>query len=164
MKMVLYSFVQLSVQVLILMFVLQMCTPVHAEAVQKKTFNVEVTTGYKPVRGALKSLLASQRTANTRQHFCVIGYVSDQDASPTPSKMAWVYWREKQKLILWVAAAQGFESKETLLRSRRSLDLVTDVVPTDADIAGSTYHVSKTWVNALLKDCKDRGMSYALSP
>jgi hypothetical protein len=154
----------LRVFFVLLVLVPQIFTSVWAEATPKKTFNVEATSGFKPVQSALKALLEKQRVTNTRQHLCVIGYINDRDAGAAPTKMAWVHWREKNQLIYWGAAAKGFASKETLLRSRRTLDLSADVVPTDDDIGGSTYLVSKPWVEALLKDCKARGKSYAVSP
>jgi hypothetical protein len=163
MKMNAYLLPKSVFQVLTLSFALQMSAPASSEARLKPIFDVDAATGFKPVTGALKALSASQSNSKRRQHFCVIGYVGDGDARSVPAKIAWVHWREKQQLVLWEPAAEGFKSKETLLRSRRTLDLDRDVVATDAEVAGSSYVVSRPWVDELINDCKRRGKRYLLS-
>jgi hypothetical protein len=151
-------------QVLALICALLICAPVCAQRASMKTFGVDSSSSFAPVRRALRSLVADQSDPNMRQTFCVIGYFGDLNAQQRPTKLAWVYWRQKKRLILWAPAAQVFDPQVTLLRSHRSLDLVTDVVPTDADVGGSTYLVSKPWVDALITDCAVRGTTYTLQP
>ena len=86
------------------------------------------------------------------QHFCVVTY-------PVGDGYAWVHWREGNQLIYWRGAADG-PPDDTIAFSTRQLDLAKDVVATDEDIAGSTYLVSRKWVDDRLADCKARGKRY----
>ena len=62
-------------------------------------------------------------------------------------------------LLLWEGSDPDSAS-EALLHSRRQLSLDTDMVPTQGDIQGSTYLVSKTWVDERLDDCAKHGFRY----
>ncbi len=87
------------------------------------------------------------------QHFCAIAYRGPEGPN------AWVHWREQNRLIFW----PGGESPESLRHSPRSLDLGKDVVATEAEVAGSTYLVTKAWVAAKLADCAAKGDQYTIS-
>lgn len=91
------------------------------------------------------------------QHFCAVGYRGAEGVA------AWVHWREANRLIFWLGKGDGSAPAEALLRSNRSLDLKTDVVATEADVAGSTYLVTRAWVAAKLADCAARGDHYTIS-
>lgn len=91
------------------------------------------------------------------QHFCAIGY---RDAEGT---VAWVHWREGDRLIFWLGRGDGSAPDDSLVLSNRKLDLKTDVVATEADVAGSTYLVTRAWVAAKLADCAAKGDKYTIS-
>jgi hypothetical protein len=136
--------------------------PAGAQALPQQTFLPDQQLGYKPVKPALKGLASTQKSKAAMQHFCVIGYQLERSADSSASKIAWVYWKEQNSLIYWEPAAQGFEPKDTLIHSRRQLDLAQDVVATQADVGSSSYLVSRDWVNSVLKDCQKRGTRYTL--
>jgi len=78
-------------------------------------------------------------------NFCIIGYSTDN------TKSAWVWWRERQEIILWEAGGD-------LDHSRRTIHLKSDVVATDEDLHGSTFLVTRSWVNALKQNCEREGV------
>ena len=65
----------------------------------------------------------------------------------------WVFWPEKNILILFEPRIETTEPVELFL-SRRKLDLIKDVVPTEADLQGSTYLITAQWKDEKLKKCK----------
>ncbi len=132
-----------------------------ANSPPKKVFVVERTSGFKPVPAALEAYLAKQEAARGLHSLCVIGYIEKKNAA-SPGKMAWVHWREGNRLALWEPAAKGFESKDTLIRSRRNLDLNKDVAANAEAANGSTYLVTRDWVDAIDHDCKQRGKTYTV--
>ncbi len=138
----------------------------HAHAttatMPKKTFAVERAGGFKPVPIALEAFLVKQKAAAGPHSLCVIGYVEKKSAASSSTKVAWVHWREGNRLTLWEPAAKGFESKDTLIRSRRDLDLTKDVEESAVAIGASTYLVSRNWVSAIDQDCKKRGKTYLI--
>ena len=82
-----------------------------------------------------------------RGHFCVVGY-----QGPAESRRAWVVWREGRRIILWEGSS--------IAHSRRVLRLKKDVVRTEADLKGSTYLVTRAWVDRVTADCARRGVQY----
>ncbi len=128
-------------------------------------FDVQNKAGFSPVQPALQAYLAQHNAKSGGQNICVIGY-SLGDENPADkmtsdrAPVAWVYWKEGQRLTYWGAAAPGFASKDTLLRSPRDLDLETDVVATLKDVGSSTYLVSSDWVKSIQDNCIVHGESY----
>lgn len=96
-------------------------------------------------------------TAKETQHFCVIPYNRREGG-----RYAIVHWEERRRLILWGGADPGHEV-EALTHSRRVLDLDKDVVATEKDIGGSTYLVTRAWVEETLRDCRAFGFRYAVA-
>jgi hypothetical protein len=133
-----------------------------AYASPKQMFKPDLQAGFKPVAFALQALVSTQRSTGSAQHFCVIGYQIKPEEEPF-SKIAWVYWKEQNTLTYWEPAAGGVESKDTLLHSRRQLDLAQDVVATQAEVGSSSYLVSRDWVDSTLNDCSKRGTFYTLT-
>lgn len=84
--------------------------------------------------------------------FCVIGQKGDT------SVQAYVYWPTEQKLILWVP---HLYDNEALVTSDRYLDLKRDVVDGN-DVHGSTYLVTRSFVNAALKACQEHGEKFTI--
>jgi hypothetical protein len=77
---------------------------------------------------------------------CILG-----EQAADRSKWAWVIWQRGKTMLLW----GGGESSMT--SSRRILDLTRDVVAAEADMHGSTYLVTRTWVNAQRRRCEQFG-------
>jgi hypothetical protein len=133
-----------------------------AETMPKKTFTVERASGFKPVPVALEAFLVKQKAAMGAHSLCVIGYVEKRSAASPTTKIAWVHWHEGNRLTLWEPAAKGFESKDTLIRSRRDLDLTKDIAESAEAVGSSTYRVSRNGFDAINKDCKKRGKTYLI--
>jgi hypothetical protein len=128
-----------------------------AQPLPAQTFAVDAEPGFKPVQPALQAYLAGQEAPAARagaQHFCVVGYRSGDN------RYAWVYWLEGQRLVYWEPAADDVESKETLTRSRRELNLRKDVVASTRELRGSSYRIDRPWLKRLLADCRRRGQAY----
>jgi hypothetical protein len=132
------------------------------EPMPKKIFTVERTSGFKPVPVALEAFLVKQKAAMGAHSLCVIGYVEKRSAASPITKIAWVHWREGNRLTLWEPAAKGFESKDSLIRSRRDLDLTKDIAESAEAVGSSTYLVSRHWFDAINKDCNKRGKTYLI--
>lgn len=104
------------------------------------------------------------------QHFCVVGYRPATVAKPAGAarstaqtnevEFAWVYWRERNALILWEPTTH-FEDSEPIY-SRRVIDLEQDVVATEEEVGGSTYLVTRRWVDGVLSDCSRYGTQHSL--
>lgn len=105
----------------------------------------------------LREFLRERHThASKTQHFCVVGY---QDAS---ENRAWIHWVEGRQIILWRGSTNPRGAKSAIARSRRVIDLRKDVVATEADVKGSTYLVTRAWVDHILADCQARGEKYKI--
>ena len=103
---------------------------------------------------ALRMLVAqTEPRPKGPQHFCAIAYRGPEGVN------AWVHWREGNRLILWL----GGGAEDALLHSNRNLDLAADVVATEADVAGSTYLVTRAWVAGKLADCAAKGDQYTIN-
>jgi hypothetical protein len=84
--------------------------------------------------------------------FCVVGQKDSR------SIQAYVYWPTEQKLILWVP---HLYDDEALVTSDRYLDLKRDVVEGD-DVHGSTYMVTRSFVNAAVEACREHGDKFTI--
>ncbi len=145
-----------------LVFFLFVYSVAWAISPQKEIFAVERMAGFTPVVPAIRAYLALHGAAKGLHHICVIGYVERSDGSADENKIAWLHWREGNRLTLWEPAREGGESKDLLNHSRRDLDISKDVLATQDDIGSSTYKVSYAWVDGVEKDCQKRGKSYVI--
>ena len=127
-----------------------------------ETFVVDQEQGFKPVQPALESYLEGQVVREGVQHFCVVGYQAQRSQAAETFKFAWVYWHEGQRLVYWEPAGADVDSKETLILSRRDLNLRKDVVATDRELGSSTYRIDRPWLNRLLADCRRHGQSFGI--
>ncbi len=131
------------------------------ERLPEASFAVDTEIGFQPVPDALSAYLKAQKAAAGKHQFCVIGYALPQAAGPE-LKIAWVHWAQGKRLVYWEQSAPDVASRETLLLSRRNLNLKKDVAPKGQSAQGSTYLVQSQWVDALLADCKRRGKNYLI--
>lgn len=89
---------------------------------------------------------AHKHRPNAKNDFCISGFYTRDNL-----KSAWVIWRQGRQMILW-------EGQQNLDDSRRDLHLASDVVPTEADLHGSTYRVTKAWVKRIAAVCEQSGV------
>jgi hypothetical protein len=107
-----------------------------------------------PMKAYLADLGAPARQKN---RICVVGYVLEDG-----TKQAWVHWQRGGRIILWEGATDPESRRDALRLSRRNIDLDKDVVANDSAIGGSTYLVSRKWVNDVLLDCVHFGQRYSV--
>jgi hypothetical protein len=100
--------------------------------------------------------LVGEKGERSVNHFCIIGYREGEGENH-----AWVHWREQKALILWEPAADPL-IPISLAKSRRYLRLEHDVVVSEADVAGSTYLVTRAFVDGVLSDCKKHGVKFEI--
>ena len=75
------------------------------------------------------------------------------DAS-ADDQVIWLLWRDGKQIILWD------EHDMPLAMSRRILKIPADVVGSVGDLKGSTYKVTKAWVNDMEARCKKSGATF----
>ncbi len=120
-------------------------------------FDTRYSPYYGDARPALKTFLAEEPPLASRtQRFCIVGYRGESD-------LAWVHWREGRRLILWEGRVAPEFKREAISQSRRDLDLRKDVVATEAEVAGSTYLVTRAWVAKTIADCRRHGVRYSIA-
>lgn len=108
----------------------------------------------------LKEMLRQRRISPARtQHFCIAGY---QSAAHT-GKRAWIVWKEGRQILLWNGATDPVSAKTAIARSRRVIDLRKHVVANESAIKGSTYLVTRAWVDKLTSECESRGEKYEIT-
>ncbi len=90
--------------------------------------------------------LAHKHRPQAENDFCISGFYTRDNL-----KSAWVIWRQGRQMILW-------EGQPDLDDSRRDLHLASDVVPTEDDLHGSTYRVTKAWVEKITAACEQSGV------
>lgn len=123
------------------------------------TFDTRADAAFGDATEALTTYLAAQeQPVGGAQHFCVVGY-----RQPSGDRTAQVHWIEGKRLILWEAAADPEYTRTALRDSRRDLDLTTDVAADEAALAGSTYRVTRPWLEQVLADCAAKGTSYTIA-
>lgn len=104
---------------------------------------------YTHLTEALQELVDEK--AKNRKNIFFVSRVVEKDSRPS---FAWVYWPQANKIIL-LEPKKGFAPKYDLLWSRRYLDLKEDVVPTQADINGSIFLLSRDEAARIVASCKD---------
>ena len=115
--------------------------------------SVRGVEGFTNPESVLRKLVVAKR-GGTINNFCVVGY-KDPDGATT----AWVHWVEGEAMIWWEPAKNGTSS---LVESRRYLSLRRDVVASEKQLKGSTYLVTRSWVNHVISDCKAVGDKYVI--
>ena len=103
---------------------------------------------------ALGALVRRDATT-TQNHFCVIAYRFGNG-----ELLAWVHWLERNAIILWEPRVDGRD--RALIWSRRYLRLDRDVVSSDEELHGSTYRVTKSWVQGIIADCASIGSHFVI--
>jgi hypothetical protein len=141
---------------------LMACAPNNTgeETLPPQYISVEKFDGFSPVETSLREYIENQKAVPGPQNICVV--VDTKNANES-SATALVYWHEGQRLIYWDQPARGVTPSETLIHSRRDLDLRTDVVKNEEDIGSSTYLVSQNWVQSIKDSCNKYGNKYLIN-
>jgi hypothetical protein len=111
------------------------------------TFKLRSDPNFRGYKSALEHFVEKSHYKRPND-FCILGQVADDK-----TKFAWVLWRQGREIILW--DGEGSELNE----SRRKIDLRKDVVTSEGDLHGSTYLVTKSWVEKLEKNCAREGLN-----
>jgi hypothetical protein len=108
---------------------------------------------------ALREVVA-EKAKHRRNTF----YVSPVHYFNHGASNAVVYWKEGRSLILWEpersATSQG--RRHELVWSRRFLSLDKDVVPTLADVGGSTFLLTKAMARRMIRECVRNGQKFVV--
>jgi hypothetical protein len=77
---------------------------------------------------------------------------------------AMVYWPEGRALILWEPdpSADANRRRHELVWSRRFLSLNKDVVPTLADVGGSSFLLTRKMARDMVRECMRDGKKFVL--
>ena len=105
----------------------------------------------------LNQLVESKGQAKTNTF-----YVEEVNEEELGSVFTRVYWKEDKSIIILTPPydAERFSLEWTY--SRR-IDLIHDVVPTEADIGTSNYLVPRPWIKDVLNKCERNGMRVTIA-
>jgi len=111
---------------------------------------------------ALKELVA-QHGKVRKNHF----YVGRVQVTASGYHSVLVYWKENHALVLWEPGRGSDQHgnpdpKNDLAASRRYWRLDKDVVPTQADIAGSSFLITQQDARDWTQDCLKYGERYVI--
>jgi len=120
-----------------------------------KYFSIRNDKGYPHYLDQMQNLVQNYGQAKVN-HISVLG-----EQFENGYRLAWVYWPEGRRFILW-EPTEYTDYPCNLAMSRRNLDLLRDFVPTDNDIRGSTYLMSKTWLKDWLGRCQAHGDKFVI--
>lgn len=127
------------------------CATLVAQGTSDTTFDITSDEDFKNYHDVIRNFL-NKHPSTAANDFCIVGYVARDS-----SKQAWILWRQGRKIILWERGEMDLNF------SRRTIDLRTDVVNTDSDLHGSTYLVTKAWVDNLTTICEKVGTKLSVT-
>lgn len=109
---------------------------------------------YKAIIGTMKALAKFDGKGRSKNTIYVSDVINDGERD-----YAYAYWVE-DKAIYSLHLPLSLPLKKNSpdyywLTYKARIDLKTDVVETEAEIAGSSYLVDRAWVNKIIRRCKD---------
>jgi hypothetical protein len=116
-----------------------------ADAPDVKVFDVASDPNFNNYKQVVTQF-AHKKRPKAANDFCVLGYIAGDD-----TRSAWVIWHQGGEIILWGGNNADLDS------SPRTLNLKSDVVPSESDLHGSTYLVTKAWVENVTATCDRSG-------
>ncbi|WP_234730741.1 hypothetical protein [Acidocella facilis] len=125
--------------------------PASAATADQGWISIEHLSAFSDVQAQLQTLV-NINGRKKMNHFCVVGHKDGDEVQ------AYVYWSTEEKLILWVP---HLYDDEALVTSDRYLDLKRDVVDGN-DVHGSTYMVTRAFVNKTLQACRNYGETFEI--
>jgi hypothetical protein len=117
-----------------------------------QTFKLDQATDFQDYKRVVREYI-QKRKPRTAARACVLGLIADDR-----SKFAWVLWEQGGELILYENGATD------LGLSRRRLNLNKDVVENESDLHGSTYLITKNWLEQLRIACLQHGTQVHIAP
>jgi hypothetical protein len=111
-----------------------------------KTFDIKSEPQFANYKKAVTEYAKAKRPGLVND-FCILGYLTGDNL-----KNAFVIWRQGRRIIVWDGGDQS------LADSQRIINLRSDVVPTENDVHGSTYLVTKAWVAEVTASCGRNGV------
>jgi hypothetical protein len=118
-----------------------------ATASDLKTFDIRSEPQFANYKSVVAQYAQAKRPAFAND-FCILGYVTGDNL-----KNAFVIWQQGRQIIVWYGGDQS------LADSQRIINLRSDVVPTEKDLHGSTYLVTKAWVADVTGSCARGGVA-----
>jgi hypothetical protein len=117
-----------------------------------QTFSLDQSNDFSNYKSVVRKYLQKQKP-HVAVDACVLRLIADDR-----SKFAWVLWEQGNELIL-------YEDGETdLSRSRRRLNLKKDVVASESDLHGSTYLITRDWLDQIQSSCRQHGAQLHIAP
>ena len=97
-------------------------------------------------------VVVDEHAHRAENRFCVVGQWTGAEEE------AWVYWRQENKLILWLPDK---DNPHAIAGSEPYLNLTRDVVADD-DVHGSTYLMTRRTVDEKIRACRQPGETYLI--
>jgi hypothetical protein len=123
----------------------------QAHAPSEVVFNLDTNPDFSHYREQLKAY-AKEYNPKLKNSFCIIGYHDTALGNDAPYRTE-IYWKEGHKILSWGGG------KYDIAATAKAIDLLTDVVNSEDQIAGSTYLVTKKWVSDVIADCNKYGVN-----
>ncbi len=119
---------------------------------------IDTATGFRGWREQLQHM-ADQDKRFPVSHFCVV--VASGPAAPPDRMFTWAYvnWREAALLYTFAPSDAPLSDLTTF---KAPLDSHKDVVPSERDIKGSTYRVTRAWVRNVERHCASSGIQVVI--
>ncbi len=80
-------------------------------------------------------------------------YISDVKKDGL-DEFAYACWKQDKSIIILHLPLEKETANYYWLYSKARIDLLTDVVPSEKDIGGSSFLVDRPWVNKILRSCQ----------
>ena len=114
-------------------------------------FRIGTNPDFADVRAQLQ-VVVDEHARRAENRFCVVGQGTGAEEE------AWVYWRQENKLILWLPDK---DNPHAIAGSKRYFDLTRDVVAGN-DVHGSTYLMNRRTVDEKIRACRQHGETYLI--
>ena len=133
---------------------------IPAQAAPSRWAKIETAPDFQGWRQELQRTVDADGHAHTN-HFCLVveSFTPERGShdtkAPSQEEVAYVRWREGGKLLEWA----GSDADGSILPVPGSgvLDLRTDIVPSVADLHGSTYRQTRGWLASIERHCAQSG-------
>ena len=141
-----------------LLVALLVATPAFAAPLRWS--KIEAAPQYRGWRAELQRVVDEEGRARIN-HACLVVWSRQPDrgpydtSTPPPQTVALVLWREGHRVLEW--AERGEDGRMLPVPGAGSLDLRHDIVPTAADLRGSTFRQTRAWLASLKRHCAAEG-------
>ena len=121
---------------------------------------IESSPDFRGWRQELQHVVDTEGHARTN-HFCLVVQTFTPQRGPYDTKppqeetIAYVLWREGHEVVEW--GGSDPEGRILPVPGSGVLDLRTDIVPTTADLHGSTFRETRGWLRSIQQHCAQSG-------